>query len=102
MAFDGTEGEQITLDEAAAMTAEYRSQNPGAVKAHFFGKALINSILGQTGCVGIRMYHGIDTGGNPQLVLVGVKSDGKDMTSGIIGDRGIKCPPTCDDGSALG
>lgn len=101
MAFDGNEGQMISLTEASAMTAEYRSQHPGEVKAHIFGKNLINSILNQTDCVGIRMYHGIDTSGARHLVLVGVKADESDMTSGKIADRPLECPPNCDDQSSL-
>lgn len=101
MAFDPSAGEEITLEDAAAMTAEYRSQNPGAVKAHYLNKTLIASILNQTGAAGIRIYRGIDTEGNHQVVIVGVKSDGTDMTSGIIADRADICPPNCNDQSSL-
>ena len=97
MAFDGKEGEQITLTEGAAMTAAYRnSDGAWGARAHYIGKNIINSILAQTGCVGIRMYYGIDTNGDKQPVFVGVNASGNDMTSGIIADRTLPCPTACD------
>lgn len=101
MAFDGKEGKVVTLAEAAAWTAAYRDANPGEVKAHFIGKDKINSILGQTGCMGIRVYHGIIEGEGPCLVFVGADANGRDMQDGIIVERAPKCPPYCDDNSAL-
>lgn len=94
MAFDGTEGEQISLQEAAALTANYRAQNPDAIKGHFMGKDIINSILAQTGCMGIRTYHGINNDGTKEIVLVGVDANGDDMTN-LIADRCRPCPNMC-------
>lgn len=100
MAFNGKEGGQITLAVGAAMTAAYRAANPNQTKAHFFGKDILNSILGQTGCMGIRMYYGIDTDGVKQLVIVGVDADGHDLTN-LVGDLSTRCPTVCDADSAL-
>ncbi len=97
MAFDGKEGEVITLAEGAAMTANYRnSEGASGAKAHFIGKNIINAILGQTGCVGFRVYYGLDDSGNKELVFVGVSADENDMTSGIVAERVKPCPPWCD------
>tara|TARA_B110000046_G_C12975703_1_gene391019 strand:+ start:120 stop:269 length:150 start_codon:yes stop_codon:yes gene_type:complete len=49
MAFDGTEGGQITLLDAATMTAGYRTVNPGNRLGHYIGKDILNSILAQSG-----------------------------------------------------
>jgi hypothetical protein len=101
MAFDGNEGSYITLTQANAWTSSYRSANPNAVKAHFYGKTKLQEVLNQSGCVGIRMYRAIDDTGALQLVLVGVTSAGADMTSGLILERSFLCPPYCDGGSSL-
>lgn len=101
MSYTGNEGEEITLTEAAAMTAAYRSANPNAVKGHYFGEVLLKNICNQTGCVGIRFYYGIDTNGAKQLVAVGVDANGDDMTSGKIGDRSLPCPDSCSRSNAL-
>ena len=101
MSFKGTEGEEITLDEAAAMTAEYRAQNPGATKGHFFGKNLINTLLKQRGAEGIRIYYGInpDTG-EKELVLVAADSEENDILNTIV-DKSRPCPKFCGSTNAL-
>ena len=101
MAFDGKEGEQVSLDDAARWTENYRNANSGAIKAHTFGKTNLNDILNQNGCVGIRIYHGIDDSGVPCLVLVGVTAEQTDLTTGIVLERGVLCPPYCDNNSPL-
>lgn len=101
MAFDGKEGEVVSLQDAASWTAAYRDANPGAVKAHFIGKDNINAILAQTGCMGIRVYHGIVEGEGPCLVFVGADGNERDLQNGVIVERTPKCPPFCDDNSAL-
>ncbi|MEM8566592.1 MAG: hypothetical protein AAGF85_09025 [Bacteroidota bacterium] len=108
MAFDGKEGKPITLEQAKRWTKRYRDENEGAVKAQFFGCEHIQKILDEPGCMGIRVYYGIDDEGNPKLMLVGAKSDqnnilptseGKDGDEGIILDDGANCPDQCPTGS---
>jgi hypothetical protein len=101
MAFNGNEGTYITLAQGTTFTASYRNANPSATKAHFYGKTKLQELLNQSGCVGIRMYRAIDDTGATQLVLVGVSSNEADMTSGLILDRSVLCPPYCDVASAL-
>jgi hypothetical protein len=101
MAFNGSEGEAISLNEAATMTSAYRSANPNATRGHFAGSSILNNILTQSGCVGIRTYYGIDSSGQKQLVMVGVDASGNDMTSGIIADRLIACPQLCSTSNPL-
>lgn len=100
MAFDGTEGSAITLSNGASMTNEYRQRNPGAVKGHFFGKEILNQILDQEGCMGIRMYYGLDEDGNKQLVIVGADSDENDMLD-LVADFSVPCPSACSTPNAL-
>lgn len=99
MAFNGREGGQISLELGAEMTAAYRSANPGARKAHFFGKDILNEILNQEGCMGIRIYYGISDG-EKELVLVGADADENDMTE-LVADLSSPCPPICGGGNPL-
>ncbi|PWL27337.1 MAG: hypothetical protein DCO96_11370 [Fluviicola sp. XM-24bin1] len=94
MSFDGTEGGSIPLTAGAALTEEYRKLNPGATKGHFFGKDILQEILNQTGCIGIRMYYGIDEEGNKELVLVGADANEDDMTA-LVADLSMPCPGVC-------
>lgn len=102
MAFTGNESEEITLATAAEWTKNYRATiRTGETLAHFFGMNMINSILAQTGVVGIRMYYAIDNNGAKQLVIVGTDANENDVDQGIIADRSIGCPPFCGGGNPL-
>lgn len=93
---NGKEGGAISLSRGAELTQEYQTNNPNAVKAHLFGNEILKQILDQNGCLGMRMYYGTDPQtGSPELVLVGVDSDGNDMTAGIIADLSLPCPNDC-------
>lgn len=97
MAFDGTEASVVTLQEASEWTANFRATvQPGAVIGHFFGKDVLQRILEQEGCMGIRMYYGIDEDTNlPNLVLVGADANENDMENGVISEKSVCCPPRC-------
>ena len=101
MEFNGTEGEFISLSEAADMTTAWRNGNNGTTKAVFYGKDKLNDILAQEGCVGIRMYFAENSDGEKTLVLVGVESNQNDMDEGKILDRGPLCPSICSANNAL-
>lgn len=102
MTFTGNEGAVITLAEGSKMTAAYRATiSTGDTIALAVGKNLVGSILGQTGCMGIRMYFALDEDGNEQLVLVGVDANGDDMTAGFIVDNLLPCPVSCSKKNSL-
>lgn len=100
MPFNGKEGGEITLSSASAMTSEYRRKNPDSTLAHYFGRDIMQRILDQEGCMGIRIYYGVDEDGNKQLVLVGADSDQNDMTD-LVADLNHPCPDTCSNANAL-
>lgn len=100
MAFDGTEGEEISLNSASAMTAEYRRNNQNGTLAHFFGRDIINRILEQEGCMGIRLYYGADEDGNQQIVMVGADGNENDMTD-LVADLSHPCPNACSNSNEL-
>ncbi|GAB5417639.1 MAG: hypothetical protein Crog4KO_26240 [Crocinitomicaceae bacterium] len=95
MAFNGTEGEFISIDEGGQMTAAWRNGGNGDQKGVFFGKDRLESMLNQDGCAGVRMYFAENQKGEKTLVLVGVEADENDMINGLILDRGPICPTTC-------
>ncbi len=96
--FNGGEGEPIDLAQAAKWTANYRSGNTGSdgdtVKAHFYGREVLQQLLDQPGCMGIRIYYAHDEKGQKQLVLIGANEEGDDMEELIIDGSHI-CPPDC-------
>ncbi|NQX38285.1 hypothetical protein SAMN05421820_101299 [Pedobacter steynii] len=54
---DGTEGNPIDSKIAAAWTAHYRIMNPNETISHFFGNQILQQILAQPDCLGIRIYY---------------------------------------------
>lgn len=102
MVFNGKEEHQITLDEAIKLIQNYKNKQSGnEIKAHYFGKDALVKLLEQDGCVGIRIYYAAQDDGTPELILVGVNENGKDLTSGVILERNWPCPPYCDGESKL-
>ena len=107
--FDGSEGKPIDLATAQKWMANYRAtlKDPNDTLAHFFGFILIEQILAEPGCKGIRIYYALDDAGKKQLLLVGADSNGNNLwpkntgpTDGgenIIVDASYPCPPYCPD-----
>jgi hypothetical protein len=104
--FKGTEG--ASMPEALIKKWIQKHQDHHIVKGHFFGRDIINKILGQPGCMGIRIYHAINDNAEKTLVLIGADDRGKDMwpsdSSGkgklkgggnTVGDQAVPCPPNC-------
>ena len=102
MAFNGDEGSVVTLTDASRWTANYRKTVPvGEITAQFVGKNQLLKILNQTGCMGIRLYYGIGDDGLKNIVAVGAGADENDMTSGIILEKFLPCPPRCSGRNSL-
>lgn len=96
MPFPPQRDHRIPLEAAAALTKRYRAAaDPGAQRASMFPREVFEALLAQPGCAGIRMYNGQTEGGSRETVLVGVDSDGNDMTSAQLFDASIPCPPYC-------
>ncbi len=105
----GSENHDISIEDAAELTSNYRSLPLGTIlngitgmKGVAFGKDAIQEILDQSGCVGIRFYFGMEVlPPSFKLIGVGVNSSGNDMTSGKIMQHGLPCPTTCSTTNAL-
>jgi hypothetical protein len=105
--FDSSVGDPIDLTLAKKWTANYKNtiEKPDQRVSHYFGFEIIQEILSQESCIGIRMYYALDDNGDRQLLLVGVDSTGEDILpasggktndgGGIIGDASFPCPNTC-------
>lgn len=101
-------GTRISKAEAKRWIENYKAKNPDQVYAQFYGSAHLHEILKQDGCVGIRIYITTGDGTKNQLVLVGAREDGSNITpppgategenpgdGGILLDDGWPCPPMC-------
>jgi hypothetical protein len=90
----------ITLAEAIEYAHRWQRTHPGERHAWMLPRAIIDAILQQPGCAGIRIYAGNVTG-DERLVWVGTDADGNDLTSGVIAEECKPCPPFCSAGSPL-
>lgn len=66
-----------------------------------FPRAVIDRILSQPGCNGLRFYFGTKADGSTTLVFVGIDGAERDMTDGVIVEDYYPCPPFCDATSGL-
>lgn len=94
MAFNGSEGAPISIQQAEEWTQNWRNNNSGATKGVFFGRDEIENLLSQSGCMGIRMYFAINNDDEHTLVLVGADAGEDDITE-LVMDSGLLCPPRC-------
>jgi hypothetical protein len=96
MPFTGNENHQISLHDAAELTANFRNNHPvGSTIALYYGKTAIQSILNQSNCVGIRIYYAQEANNESTMVIVGTDANGDDMENGIIAEHGLRCPNNC-------
>lgn len=102
-------GAPISRETASRWIQNHTEKHPekDSIRARFFGSDLINQILQQDGCVGIRIYYATNDEGEKQLLLVGAREDGNNIwpadskadlsAEGLIVDASRPCPPYCPD-----
>ncbi|GAB2651447.1 hypothetical protein GCM10027036_00230 [Flavihumibacter cheonanensis] len=69
-------GEDIGPELGAKMVKDFQDAFPNENPWLFCGKDIIQKILNQPDCSGIRFYHALDENGNKTLVSVGIDSTG--------------------------
>ena len=74
-----TVGEAISHQLGAQMIKDYQVANPDDIKSYHVGRNVIEKVLAQPGCVGIRFYNAYNEAGEKTLVYVGLDSAGKDI-----------------------
>ena len=113
----------VSQDKVKQLTSHYEKNKDSILKKRFHGKTILptcetfdrsafDQLLSQDGCVGIRIYYGMDKESNVKLVVVGVDEKDQDMVgsnskmekikSVEITDEpvlalsdGLRCPPYC-------
>ena len=94
---------QISPTDAKRYIQNYRN-NPtpdSSYKGGYFWREILDTILVQPGCAGIRYYYAKMDNGTPTIVVVGVDASGNDMDGGVIGEFTLPCPPYCDTNGSL-
>ncbi|WP_188937517.1 hypothetical protein [Puia dinghuensis] len=73
-------GEEISHEQANEFIETYKEQRqPGDLGGYVLGRNIIDQLLAQPGCVGLRFYYGINEEGQKTLVYVGIDADGQDL-----------------------
>lgn len=69
-------GEEIGLELGTQFIKDYQIANPSEVQYYVIGRSIIDDILAQPGCVGIRFYNAYNELGEKTLVYVGLNEKG--------------------------
>lgn len=99
-------GALIPLSRFEEMKTRFQKGiGPDDVRAVSYGRTVLQKVLAQKGCVGIRFYFAKDKDGKQTLVFIGVDKDGKDIKSPVnakiegdaseTGGDGPCCPRHC-------
>ena len=73
-------GEDIGLEEGIQLVNAFREANPDATPGYYIGRNILDQVLSQPACVGIRFRKCL-TNNEEHLVYTGVDADGKDILS---------------------
>ena len=72
-------GEEIGMDLGAQMVKDYQEANPTDVSWYMIGREIIEKILAQPGCVGLKFFNATNEFGEKTLVYVGIDNRGKSI-----------------------
>jgi hypothetical protein len=70
-------GEEIGLELGKQMVSEYQAANPTDVHFYQIGRNILDQILAQPGCAGLRFYSAYNEAGEKTLVYIGLNKAGK-------------------------
>ena len=102
----------ITLEQAVEMTTRFRDEKEGILDTEYqnenilansetFQRGVIDQVLEQSGCTGLRVYYGMDEELRVHAILVGVNSSNADILTLMENDQplivedGTRCPEDC-------
>jgi hypothetical protein len=83
-------GEQISHELAAKMVKDHHDTHSiGESNSYYIGKNVIEQMLNQPGCAGIRFFDAINESGKKTLVYIGVDTKGKSILEySTVNDQG--------------
>lgn len=74
-------GGEISHKMAKDFTSDFEAAYPGENPGYHLGRNIIEKILAQPGCVGMRFYYGLNTEGQKTLVYTGMDANGYPMVN---------------------
>ena len=72
-------GEEISHELANEFIQSYKQNHAGEREGYILGRNIIDQILAQPGCTGMRFYYGLNEEGQKTLVYVGIDANGNDL-----------------------
>jgi len=81
-------GEAIDHQLATNLIKSYQDKYPESFTGVTIGRNIIEQILAQPGCVGMRFYDAINEEGRTTLVYVGVDASGNDIMKKVVVEKG--------------
>ena len=72
-------GDEIGHEKGIDFVKAYNEAHPTDFAGHTIGRNIIDQILAQPGCVGMRFYNALNEEGRKTLVYVGIDAEGKDL-----------------------
>lgn len=90
-------GAFIKFDEAKKMNEDFVKTYPDFTKSVLFDNELLLGLIGQEGCVGVRVYFGMEEDAESKLkhetvIFVGVDVNGDDLKESLYLERGDRFP----------
>jgi hypothetical protein len=79
-----TVGEEISHELAGSFIQNYVEKYPNDMISYHIGRNIIEHILAQPGCVGMRFYNALNEEGKKTLVYVGMDASGKDIVKKVV------------------
>lgn len=77
-------GEAISHEMAADFVNAHAKTTTEGVTSFVIGRNIMDEILTQQGCVGMRFYNALNENGQKTLVYVGIDAEGKDIVKKVI------------------
>jgi hypothetical protein len=74
-------GEEISHEMADNFTNAFKQAHPNENPGYHLGRNIIEKILAQPGCVGIRFYYGFNAEGQKTLVYTGMDANGHPLVN---------------------
>jgi hypothetical protein len=72
-------GAEISHEKAQEWTNAYRNNFPDAPGGYVLGRNIIEKILAQPGCVGVRFGYALNDEGQKTLVYKGIDANGNEL-----------------------
>ncbi|HRE51111.1 MAG TPA: hypothetical protein PK339_06815 [Flavitalea sp.] len=72
-------GEEIGFELGNQMVKNFKADNQNQAEFYVIGRNILDQILAQPGCAGIRFYNAYNENGEQTMVYVGINQEGKNI-----------------------